>query len=245
MNLSYLMNLVPAHEPALRPLLRQIRLRLALPPHSLITKSFTATLRCPRWFVIICEQHQVESWLNVVSVFFEGTNTLIVLDDCAASEDVKGRTSELVNVGFSARLTGISVWVLTQLQLSSIAKPFREKVVTIVLFYTPSAKTTKAIFEAHPRHHQAADCKAEGAQVLRRRLLRRRKSDDRIHEPAESVVRGVQAAVTPGPYIPALREQLAILISSGKAKEAIGVQLTHEQVKHLDAKDTTQGTRQT
>ena len=94
MNLSYLMNLVPAHEPALRPLLRQIRLRLALPPHSLITKSFTATLRCPRWFVIIFEQHQVESWLNVLSVFFEGTNTLIVLDDCAASEDVKGRTSE-------------------------------------------------------------------------------------------------------------------------------------------------------
>lgn len=153
-------------------------------PHSLITKSFTATLRCPRLFVIICEQHQVESWLKVVSVFFEGTNTLIVLDDCAVSDDVQGRTRELAKVGFSAHHTGISVWVLTQ-QLSSIAKPFREKVLAIALFYTPSAKTTKAIFEAHPRHHQAADCKAEGAQVLRRRTLRRRKSDHRIHEPAE------------------------------------------------------------
>ena len=40
----------------------------------------------------------------------------------------------------------------------------------------------------------------------------------------------------PGPDIPALREQLAVLVSTGKAKEAIGVQLTHEQVKRLSEK---------
>ena len=40
------------------------------------------------------------------------------------------------------------MWVLTQ-QLSSIAKPFQENVAAIVLFYTPSAKTTKAIFEEY------------------------------------------------------------------------------------------------
>ena len=56
-----------------------------------------------------------------------------------------GRTGELIKLGFSARHAGISVWVLTQ-QLSSIAKPFHENVAAIVLFYTPSAKTTKAIF---------------------------------------------------------------------------------------------------
>ena len=32
-------------------------------------------------------------------------------------------------------------------QITSIAKPFRENVAAIVLFYTPSGKTTKAIFE--------------------------------------------------------------------------------------------------
>ena len=104
--------------------------------------------RDTRLFVIICEQHQVEIWLKFVSFAFEGTNTLIVLDDCAASKDVKGRTGELVKLGFSARHSGISVRVLTQ-QLSSIAKPFRENVAAIVLFYTPSAKTTKAIFEEY------------------------------------------------------------------------------------------------
>jgi len=104
--------------------------------------------RDPRLYAIICEQHQVELFLKLASFSFEGTNTHIVLDDCAASKYVKGRRGELVKVGFSARHSGISVWMLTQ-QLSSIAKPFRENVAAIVLFYTPSSKTTKAIFEEY------------------------------------------------------------------------------------------------
>ena len=65
--------------------------------------------RDPRLDVIICEQHQVEIWLKLVSFCFEGTNTLIVLDDCAASKEVKGRTGELVKLGFLERHAGISV----------------------------------------------------------------------------------------------------------------------------------------
>ena len=56
--------------------------------------------RDPRLYVIICEQHQVEICLKGASFASEGTNTLIVLDDCAASKDVKGRTGELVKLGF-------------------------------------------------------------------------------------------------------------------------------------------------
>ena len=41
----------------------------------------------------------------------------------------------------------------------------------------------------------------------------------------------------PGPDIPALREQLAILVSTGKCKEAIRMNLTHEQVRRLEEKD--------
>ena len=37
------------------------------------------------------------------------------------------------------------------------------------------------------------------------------------------------------PHIPALREQLAILVATGKAKEAFGVLLTHGKRKQLDA----------
>ena len=45
------------------------------------------------------------------------------------------------------------------------------------------------------------------------------------------------ALPAPGPDIPALREQLAILVSTGKCKEAIGVNLTHDQVRRLEDKD--------
>ena len=45
------------------------------------------------------------------------------------------------------------------------------------------------------------------------------------------------ALPAPGPDIPAIREQLASLVCTGKCKEAIGVNLTHEQVRRLDDKD--------
>ena len=124
--------------------------------------------RDPRLYVIICEQHEVEKWLKIASFCFEGTNTLIVLDDCASSKDVKGRTGELVKLGFSARHAGISVWVLAK-QLSSIAKPFRENVAAIVLFYTPSAKTTKAIFEEYAGELSHAELKQMVARLKERK----------------------------------------------------------------------------
>ena len=48
---------------------------------------------------------------------------------------------------------------------------------------------------------------------------------------------GIVYLVTPANEIPAKREKLAILVSTGKDKEVIGVQLTHEQVKRLSDKD--------
>ena len=44
-------------------------------------------------------------------------------------------------------------------------------------------------------------------------------------------------AALPAANIPAIREQLVILVSTGKCKEAIGVNLTQEQVRRLDDKD--------
>jgi len=80
----------------------------------------------PRMDVIVCEQHAVEKWLKLRRWLSEGTNTLI-LDDCAASKDVKGRTGELVNLAFSARHMGISIWALTQ-KLTGITSSFWENV---------------------------------------------------------------------------------------------------------------------
>ena len=74
-----------------------------------------------------------------------------------------------MKLGFSARHAGISVWVLTQ-QLSSIAKPFRENVAAIVLFYTPSAKTTKAIFEEYAGELSHGELKKMISRLKKRRF---------------------------------------------------------------------------
>ena len=42
---------------------------------------------------------------------------------------------------------------------------------------------------------------------------------------------------------PAKREKLAVLVSTGKSKEAIGVQLTHDAVKRLSDKDVEKYTK--
>ena len=123
----------------------------------------------PRMHVILCDQHEVEMWLKIVRWVFEGANTLIILDDCAASKDVKGRTGELVNLAFSARHMGISVWVLTQ-KMTGITASFRENVAAIVLFYTPSAKTTKAIFDDYAGELSADEYKGLVSKLKERKF---------------------------------------------------------------------------
>ena len=57
-------------------------------------------------------------------------------------------------------------------------------------------------------------------------------------EPTESTTSANSlVSITNDDNIPAQREKLAILVSTGKSKEAIGVQLTHDQVKRLSDKD--------
>jgi len=62
-------------------------------------------------------------------------------------------------------------------------------------------------------------------------------TEPKLSGPASGIV------PTTGPNIPALREQLAVLVSTGKAKEAIGVQLTPEQVKRLSHKEVEKFTK--
>ena len=99
----------------------------------------------PRVDVIICEQHEVEIWLKLVTLVSEGTNTLVNLDGCATSKKVKKRIGQLLNLAFSARHVGINVWALTQ-KISSITVSFRENVAVIVLFFHPLGQD----HEGHP-----------------------------------------------------------------------------------------------
>ena len=74
---------------------------------------------------------------------------------------MKGRTGELVKLGFLARHAGISVWVLTQ-QLSSIAKPFQENV---AVGQNHEGHLRRIRGRAFAQRAKKNDCKAEKAQV--------------------------------------------------------------------------------
>ena len=56
-------------------------------------------------------------------------------------------------------------------------------------------------------------------------------------EPVDTTSAASLVSLTNDDNIPAQREKLAILVSTGKSKGAIGVQLTHDQVKRLSDKD--------
>lgn len=88
----------------------------------------------------------INELLTDCAALFSGTNTLLILDDCAVSKDLKQRSNKFIDLAFSGRHDGLSVWVLTQ-QLTSIAKPFRDNVACVVTFHNPSQAGTKTLFE--------------------------------------------------------------------------------------------------
>ncbi len=98
-----------------------------------------------KFYPISCDQDSVDDFLKYIVSNFKGTNiSLIILDDCAATQVVKNRVSELVNLAFSARHYELSTIVLTQ-QMTSIAKPYRENISKLVTFYNPSKKDMQTI----------------------------------------------------------------------------------------------------
>ena len=94
-------------------------------------------LKDPDVLAIPCEHDDVEFCLKIIKN---------VLDDCASSQSVKNRTSELVKLAFHGRQVGLSTIVITQ-QLTSITKPYRMNVSKVAFFYTARKDDRKDIFE--------------------------------------------------------------------------------------------------
>ena len=100
----------------------------------------------PNLLPIQCKYEEADTWLKIITKnYCCGDRTLIILDVCAGGQSVKDRTSEFVNLGFSARHKNISVCVITQ-QLTSIAKPFRENISRLICFYNPNKKDMQKLF---------------------------------------------------------------------------------------------------
>ena len=96
--------------------------------------------------IMIPNIEKINESIELVYECYKNTKSLIILDDCAFTKDVKSRVNILTKLAFSARHDNISVWVLTQ-QFTSIAKTFRENIGMLVLYYTPSKNDVKEIIE--------------------------------------------------------------------------------------------------
>ena len=119
-------------------------------PTYIHNKTYQGFARGDSRFFVFCPSglEEVEELLQACRTLFSGTNTLIILDDCAVSKELKKRSNEFIRLAFSGRHEGLSVWVLTQ-QLTSISKPFRDNVACVVAFHNPSLVSTKVMFEDH------------------------------------------------------------------------------------------------
>ena len=100
----------------------------------------------PGRIALPCDHDEVKSYLETIVRFAKGTKSLIVLGDCASSQTVKNRTSELVKLAFHGRHIGLPTIVITQ-QLTSIAKPNRMNVSKVLFFYTARKDDRRDIFE--------------------------------------------------------------------------------------------------
>ena len=98
------------------------------------------------FIAIQCDQDKVDMILKYIVDVYKGSNSLIILDDCAVCQDVKNRVSELVRLAFTARHFNLSTIVIMQ-QLTSIAKPYCENISNLVTFYNPNCNDIKNIID--------------------------------------------------------------------------------------------------
>jgi len=120
------------------------------------TYAWKKTYRCftkgdPRFLALqpdAAAEGEVEDMLQQCSAVFDQGQTLLIVDDCAFSKDVKKQSSELVRLAFSGRHKGMSLWILTQ-QLSSVSKPVRDNACCIVTFHTPSQKDIDSLWDTY------------------------------------------------------------------------------------------------
>ena len=61
---------------------------------------------CEHFYPIPSDQNSVDDFIKYIVDNFKGTNSLIILDDCACTQAVKNRVSELVNQRSPQDITG-------------------------------------------------------------------------------------------------------------------------------------------
>ena len=102
----------------------------------------------PKFICFPISQDSVDKTLKYVVETYKEKSTAIILDDCASSQDIKNRTGQVTATAFGARHFNHSLFILTQ-QLTSVAKPVRENIGRLVVFYTPNIEDMKPMCDEY------------------------------------------------------------------------------------------------
>ncbi len=102
----------------------------------------------PKFICLPISHDNVDKTLKYAVETYKEKSTAIILDDCASSQDIKNRTGQVTTTAFGARHFNHSLFILTQ-QLTSVAKPVRESIGKLVVFYTPNRKDIKLICDEY------------------------------------------------------------------------------------------------
>ena len=102
----------------------------------------------PKFICLHTSHDNVDKTLKYVVETYKRKSTAIILDDCARSQDIKDRTGEVTATAMGGRHHNHSLFILTQ-QLTSVAKPARENIGKLVVFYTPSRKDIKLVCDEY------------------------------------------------------------------------------------------------
>ena len=62
--------------------------------------------------IIINPKDKLDIWLKKLRELFENVNTLFIIDDCSATEDINKKRKNLADMAFSGRHDQHSIWVL-------------------------------------------------------------------------------------------------------------------------------------
>ena len=86
-------------------------------------------------FIVSDVKGKLNEWIKLYKNTLKGHQTLFIIDDCSAEEEINKNRNALSELAFSSWHRNHSLWVLTQ-KYNSITKDVREQVKWLCLFFT-------------------------------------------------------------------------------------------------------------
>lgn len=96
--------------------------------------------------ILVDPSNKLNECLEYFYKLCEGTQTLFIIDDCSAEQEMVKKRKTLSKLAFSGRHAGVSVWLLTQ-KYNSVLKDFREQARVIVLFHCKDKNSFESCLE--------------------------------------------------------------------------------------------------